>query len=74
LIIGRSTGDILSNISRDTKTIMEDAGKKYYSMEFAEEGGKTYVLFYDSEDNLVAKKEIPHQDVTEAIRFKQENN
>jgi len=53
---------------------MEDAGKKYYSMEFAEEGGKTYVLFYDSEDNLVAKKEIPHQDVTEAIRFKQENN
>ncbi len=43
-------------------------------MEFIEEDGKTYVLFYDSEDNLVAKREIPHQDITEAVRLSGENN
>ena len=46
----------------------------YYSMDFIEEDGKTYVLFYDSEDNLVAKREIPHQDITEAIRLSGGNN
>ncbi len=43
-------------------------------MKFIEENGKTYVLFYDAEDRLVAKKELPHQDVTEAIRLDGENN
>jgi len=43
-------------------------------MEFIEEKGKTYVLFYDSENNLVAKREIPQQDVNEAIRVSGENN
>jgi hypothetical protein len=54
----------------DTKNTHEN----YYSMEFIEENGKTYVLFYDSEDNLVAKREIPQQDVSEVIRLKGENN
>jgi hypothetical protein len=48
--------------------------ENHYSMEFIEEDGKTFVLFYDSNDNLVAKREIPHQDVTKAIRWKGENN
>ena len=43
-------------------------------MEFIEENDKTYVLFYDSGGNLVAKREIPHQGVTEAIRLNGENN
>jgi hypothetical protein len=37
---------------------MKDTKEAYYSMEFTEEVGKTYVLFYDSEGNLVAKREI----------------
>ena len=48
--------------------------QQYYSMEFTEEEGKTYVLFYDQEGNLVAKREIPHQDITEAIRLSGEDN
>jgi len=32
---------------------------RYYSMEFIEEDGKLYVLFYNDKDELVAKKEIP---------------
>lgn len=51
-----------------------DDTKKKYSMEFLEEDGKTFVLFYDSEDNLVAKREIPYQDINEAIRVSGENN
>lgn len=45
-------------------------------MSFIEEDGKTYVLFYDTDDNLVAKREIPQQDVdvNEAIRLSGENN
>jgi len=43
-------------------------------MAFIEEDGKTYVLFYDSEGNLVAKREIPYQDITDAIRISGENN
>jgi hypothetical protein len=47
----------------------------FYSMKFIEdEQGKTYVLFYDAKGNLVAKREIPHQDITEAIRLNGENN
>ena len=47
----------------------------YYSMQFIEDkDGKTYVLFYDPEGNLVAKREIPHQDITEAIRLSGEDN
>jgi hypothetical protein len=53
---------------------MKGTDKKYYSMEFIEEDGKTYVLFYDANDNLVAKREIPHQDVTEAIRMNGKNS
>jgi hypothetical protein len=53
--------------------IMMNNALSYYSMEFIEEG-KTYVLFYDPEGNLVAKREIPHQDVTEAIRLSGEDN
>ena len=43
-------------------------------MDFIEEDGKTYVLFYDPEGNLVAKLEIPHQDITEAIRLSGKDN
>ena len=47
----------------------------YYSMQFIEdEQGKTYVLFYDQEGNLVAKREIPYQDLSEAIRLSGEDN
>jgi hypothetical protein len=48
--------------------------KNHYSIKFIEEDGKTYVLFYDSDDNLVAKREIPYQDITEAIRLNGANN
>jgi hypothetical protein len=51
---------------------MQSEGEKYYSMAFIEEEGKTFVLFYDSYDNLVDKREIPRQDVTEAIRLNNE--
>ncbi len=54
--------------------MMDDTDKTYYSMDFIEEDGKTFVLFHDSEGNLVAKREIPHQDITEAIRLTGENN
>ena len=53
---------------------MGESKEPRYSMDFIEEDGKTYVLFYDSEDNLVAKREIPHQDITEAIRLSGEDN
>lgn len=53
---------------------MDDAKKKYYSMKFLEEDGKTNVLFYDAEDRLVAKREVPHQDVNDAIRLSGEKN
>ena len=53
---------------------MKTESEKYYSMEFLEEDGKTYVLFYDPGGNLVAKREIPHQDITEAIRLSGEDN
>ncbi|MCX5805956.1 MAG: hypothetical protein NT010_07805 [Proteobacteria bacterium] len=46
----------------------------YYSMEFIEEDGKTYVLFYNADDELVAKREMSRQDITEAIRLDGENN
>ncbi|HPW35569.1 MAG: hypothetical protein A4E59_02487 [Syntrophorhabdus sp. PtaB.Bin027] len=53
---------------------MKNESDKYYSMEFIGEDGKTYVLFYDSKENLVAKREIPHQNITEAIRLNGEGN
>ena len=53
---------------------MKNEDEKYYSMYFIEEDGKTYVLFYDPEGNLVAKREIPHQDITDAIRLNGESN
>ena len=53
---------------------MKNKDQPYYSMEFIEEDGKTYVLLYDSEDNLIAKREIPYQDITEAIRLNGANN
>jgi hypothetical protein len=43
-------------------------------MDFIEEDGKAHILFYDPEGNLVAKREIPHQDITEAIRLSREDN
>ena len=53
---------------------MDNTEKTYYSMDFIEEDGKTFVLFYDSQGDLVAKQEIPHQDITEAIRLNGESN
>lgn len=43
-------------------------------MDFIEEDGKTYVLFYNPEDNLVAKREIPHQEINNTIRPNNEDN
>jgi hypothetical protein len=37
----------------------EKEGKQYLFMEIVEEDGKTYILFNNSEGNLVAKREIP---------------
>jgi len=54
--------------------MMNNGDEKYYSMEFIEEDGKTYVLFYDSEGNIVAKREIPNQDITDEVRLNGENN
>jgi hypothetical protein len=53
---------------------MNDTEQPYYSMDFIEEDGKAYVLFYDAEDRLIAKREIPHQDVTEAVRLSGDDN
>ena len=53
---------------------MKNTSQKYFSVEFIEEGGKTFVIFYDSNGNLVAKREIPHRDMTEAIKLNGENN
>jgi hypothetical protein len=38
------------------------------------EEGKIDVLFYDPDKNLIAKRELPHQEITEAIRLNGENN
>ena len=43
-------------------------------MDFIEEDGRTYVRFYDLDGNLVAKREIPHRDINEAIRVSGEDN
>jgi hypothetical protein len=43
-------------------------------MDFIEEDGKTYALFYDPVGNLVTKREIPYQDINEAIRVNGKNN
>jgi hypothetical protein len=53
---------------------MNNTEEKHYSMDFIEENGTTYVLFYDPEGNLVAKREVPQQEITEAIRLSGENN
>ena len=53
---------------------MKHKPANHYAMELIEEEGKTFVLFYDSNDNLIAKREMPHQDVTEAIRLNGEDN
>ncbi|OPY77223.1 MAG: hypothetical protein A4E65_02821 [Syntrophorhabdus sp. PtaU1.Bin153] len=53
---------------------MDDICQRYHSMDFIEEDGITFVVFYDEKGTLVAKHEIPHQDVTEAIRLNGENN
>ena len=53
---------------------MKDKKEPHYSMDFVEEDGKAFALFYDSKGNLVAKLEIPPQDITEAIRLNGENN
>lgn len=38
----------------------------YYSMEFIEEDGKLYVLFYNDKEEPVARKEIPKDTTVEA--------
>ena len=43
-------------------------------MDFIEEDGKTFVLLYDSDGKLAAKREVPQQDLTEAIRLNGESN
>ena len=54
---------------------MKNKDQKYFSIDFIEdEEGRTFVLFYDARGNLVAKREIPHQDITEAIRLDGKNN
>ncbi len=53
---------------------MKTETKHHFSMDFIEEDGKTFVLFYDSQGELVAKRVIPHQDITEAIRLNGESN
>ena len=53
---------------------MKDTDHPYYSMDFIEEDGKTYVLFYDPDGKFVARREIPHQELTEAIRLNGESN
>jgi hypothetical protein len=60
--------------SKGIKAIMNKTGQPYYSMNFIEEDDKTYVLFYDSQDKLVAKRESPYQNINEAIRINGENN
>jgi hypothetical protein len=54
--------------------MMDDTDQQYYSMEFIEEEGKTFVIFFNQEGELVAKREIPHQDFTEAIRLSGKDN
>jgi hypothetical protein len=54
---------------------MDMAEDTYYSMKFIEDkDGKTYVMLCDQEGNLFASREIPHQDITEAIRLSGEDN
>ena len=53
---------------------MKNTSQKYFSVEFIEEGGKTFVIFYDSNGNLIAKSEIPHRDINEAMRVSGEDN
>lgn len=38
---------------------MDTDESKYYQMEFVDEDGKTYVLFYNDKDELVVRKELP---------------
>jgi hypothetical protein len=53
---------------------MKNKDQKYFSVEFSEdEQGNTYMLLYDAQGNLVAKSEIPRQDITEAEWTKQLN-
>jgi len=59
---------------RGTDNLLWTAPKQNYRNEFIEEEGKIFVVFYYSEDNLVAKKEIPHWDVTEAMRLSGDKN
>lgn len=54
--------------------MMDDAEQPYYSMDFIEEDGRTFVVFYDQEGELLAKREIPKPDVSEAIRLSGEDN
>jgi len=53
---------------------MQSEGENYYSMEFIEEEGKIFVFFYDSNDDLDARREIPHQDINKGIRASRDNN
>ena len=53
---------------------MNNADPPYDSMDFIQEDGTAYVLFYDPEGNRSARHEIPHQDITEAIRLSGADN
>ncbi|MCX5804225.1 MAG: hypothetical protein NTU69_11975 [Proteobacteria bacterium] len=46
----------------------------YYSIEFIEEDGKLYVLFYNADREMVAKKEIPQGITIETYLEKMQNN
>jgi hypothetical protein len=52
---------------------MNGTKQPYYSMEFIEEEGKTFVVFYDEKGGLVAKREIPKPDISEEIRLNGKN-
>ena len=56
-------------------TATEKPKHPYYQMDFTEdEHGTTWVQFYDPEGNLVATREIPRQNVSDAIRVNGDNN
>lgn len=46
----------------------------YYSMEFVEEDGKLYVLFYNDRDKLVAKREVPQTKIPDDVLRKMRDN
>jgi hypothetical protein len=53
---------------------MRPDDEPYYSMSFVEKNGKLYVLFYNADGEMVAKKEIPQGITIETYLEKMQNN